>query len=992
MEWSCVACGSAVPDTFAFCGHCGAERSSAADGGAEVDDVVRALVGEQLRAELIEHGGRLPEERRLVSALFADLSGFTSLAGRLDPETLAMVVDPILAGLVRIVKRGEGHVGAFAGDAVLCYFGAPTAHEDDAVRAVRCAHEMLEEFPALLAAAPAEAADLTLRIGVDTGAVMARLVAGDIRTDYNILGNSVNMAQRLQSSAPPGGLVVGETTYRLTLDDYEYVDVGPLQVKGRTEPLPAYRLVGPLERHVLRRVARTERVHGRDAELAAVAAALAPGPARGMAVVADAGTGKSRLLQEARARSDRTWYEGGCAPNEKDRSYRPWAHALAPLTEGPIEDGLRILLGRDLDDDLDLLPPAVRRDVVARDVTRLLVAAAPCVVVLEDLHWADRPSLDLLDDVLFHAGDFSAGDADVLVVATSRERVPAAAELTLLELGPLDDVAVGALVGDLLGGAPPEDLVAEVARRSGGNPLYVVELALALRDRGLVSLVDGDVLVTAAAGLAQALDLVPDSVEGLIGARIDALPAAEERALTIAAALGSPVAERLVVEVAAELGEPSAEVPAALTGLREARMLADADFVHALVMSTAYSRTPRARRRRLHLAAAAVAQRCVPDDQLPGFLARHLYLAGAGARALAALERAAEDALTRGAHDEALLHLYRDLELRRSPDVEPERRTALPGRLVTTGELLELLGRYDEAEPHFREAIALGAGPVAYRGLIGSLRRLGRYDDVVAIADEVIMSDGVDEPMRVRLSWEKAAALASLGRIDASLEALLPGVDAASEARQDLVRAYCLIQRSDPDNAEAVLLPALSVLAEAGDTAALVHGQRNLGWVRSQQDRHEEAIEILESALRLARSQGVAEEVLSCLLHLGAVAGEAGRSDLELRYTRDAVTHSDRMRHTFHRVASRNNLANALVETGEVGLAVRVATRALTLAEEGQLSGIIGAILHTRGVAHLRLGDREAAEADASAAEPLVAGTQFEDEVRDLMAEIRDTR
>ena len=982
-----MACGSAVPDTFAFCGHCGAERSSAAGRAGEVDEVVRALVGEQLRAELIEHGGRLPEERRLVSALFADLSGFTSLAGRLDPETLATVVDPILAGLVRIVKRGEGHVGAFAGDAVLCYFGAPVAHEDDAVRAVRCAHEMLAEFPALLAAAPKEATDLTLRIGVDTGAVMARLVAGDIRTDYNILGNSVNMAQRLQSSAPPGGLVVGETTYRLTLDDYAYEDIGPLQVKGRTEPLPAYLLLGPKDRTVLRRTAHSERVHGRERDLAAIDSVLAPGPTRGIAIVADAGTGKSRLLQEARSRSDRAWYEGGCAPHERDRSYRPWAHALAPLTEGPVADGLRILLGRDLDDDVDLLPPAVRRDLVARDVAGLLRDAAPCVVVLEDLHWADQPTLDLLDDVLF-----VAAEADVVVVATSREKVPAAAELALLELGPLEPSAVAALVADLLGGDPPDDLVTEVVRRPGGNPLYVVELALAIRDRGLVSLVDGDVLVTTAAGLPQALDLVPDSVEGLIGARIDALPAAQERVLTTAAALGSPIDERLVAEVTAELGEPDAEVPDALAGLRAARMTARDDFVHALVMSTAYSRTTRARRRRLHLAAAAVGPQCVADDELPGYLARHLYLAGAGTRALTALENAVEDALTRGAHDEALLHLYRDLELRRSDDIETERRAVLPARLVVTGELLELLGRYDEAEPHFREAIALGAGPVAYRGLIGSLRRLGRYDDVVAIADEVIGGDGVDDAMRVRLSWEKAAALASMGRIDDSLAALLPGTDAASEARQDLVRAYCHIQRSEPDLAEALLVPALTVLEEAGDTAALVHGQRNLGWVRSQQGRHEEAIEILESALRLGRGAGLAEEVLACLLHLGAIAGEAGRADLELRYSQDSVTHSDRMRHTFHRVASRNNLADAMVGAGQPAAAVEVATRALGLAQDGQLSGVMGAILHTRGTAHLRLGDREAAEADALAAEPLAAGTQFEDEVRDLLAEIRGRR
>ncbi|MGA8255767.1 MAG: adenylate/guanylate cyclase domain-containing protein, partial [Nocardioides sp.] len=357
--------------------------------------MLAALVGEQLRAELVAAGGRLPEERRLVSAIFADLSGFTPLAGRLDPETMAEVVDPILAALVRIVKRGEGYVGSFAGDALLAYFGAPVAHEDDAVRAVRCAQEMLAEFPALLAVAPPEAAELSLRIGVDTGAVMARLVAGDIKTDYNILGNSVNMAQRLQSNAPPGGCVVGETTYRLAKDSFDFEDLGGLTVEGRAEPLPAWLLVGERQRSMQRRDARTATIVGRDVELAALSAAEQAGG--GLLLMAEAGAGKSRLLEEAQTRSSRTWLGGGCAPHDTSRSYRPWASVLAGIAAE--DDGLRIVAG-DLDPRLAALPPARRRDVVATDVASALRAAAPAVVVLEDLHWADQPSLDLFDDLL----------------------------------------------------------------------------------------------------------------------------------------------------------------------------------------------------------------------------------------------------------------------------------------------------------------------------------------------------------------------------------------------------------------------------------------------------------------------------------------------------------------------------------------------------------------------------------------------------------------
>ena len=309
---------------------------------------------------------------------------------------------------------------------------------------------------------------------------------------------------------------------------------------------------------------------------------------------------------------------------------------------------------------------------------------------------------------------------------------------------------------------------------------------------------------------------------------------------------------------------------------------------------------------------------------------------------------------------------------------------------MATGELLELLGRYEEAEPHFREAIEKGAGPTAYRGLIGSLRRLGRYDDVVAIADEVMSDEAVDEAMRVRLSWEKAAALASLGRLDASLDALLPGrrrrVGSAAGPDPRLLLPPAL----RPRGAETALVPALEVLEERRRLRVLPPRTAQPGLGALAQDRHEEAIAILEDTLRLA-ARKASPRRCSRACSTSARSRAGGRiSSCATR--REAVTQSDRMRHSFHRVASRNNLAYTLVETGQAELAVRGRDPGADLAEEAQLSGVIGTILHTRGTAHLRLGDREAAEADALAAEPLVVGTSFEDEVRDLLEEIRDRR
>ena len=194
-----------------------------------------------------------------------------------------------------------------------------------------------------------------------------------------------------------------------------------------------------------RRDARTATIVGRDVELAALSAAEQAGG--GLLLMAEAGAGKSRLLEEAQTRSSRTWLGGGCAPHDTSRSYRPWASVLAGIAAE--DDGLRIVAG-DLDPRLAALPPARRRDVVATDVASALRAAAPAVVVLEDLHWADQPSLDLFDDLL-HA----LRGTDLLLIATSREPVSTTATLPVLEVAPLVDDAVAVLVTELLGGLPP---------------------------------------------------------------------------------------------------------------------------------------------------------------------------------------------------------------------------------------------------------------------------------------------------------------------------------------------------------------------------------------------------------------------------------------------------------------------------------------------------------------------------------------------------------
>ena len=183
----------------------------------------------------------LPEERRLITALFADVSGFTSLADRLDPEQLLEVIDPVISGLSSIVGRYEGYVEKFAGDALLALFGAPVSHEDDAERALLVALEMHRELARLCGELPHDA-ELTLHCGVNSGHGIARILGSEARMDYAVLGDSVILAQRLESAAPKGETYVSELTYRLTADRFEFEPVGELTLKGKSEPVLAWRL------------------------------------------------------------------------------------------------------------------------------------------------------------------------------------------------------------------------------------------------------------------------------------------------------------------------------------------------------------------------------------------------------------------------------------------------------------------------------------------------------------------------------------------------------------------------------------------------------------------------------------------------------------------------------------------------------------------------------------------------------------------------------
>ena len=533
----CRSCGAENPDGYRFCNACG----KASDG----------------------EPGR--EQRKTVTVLFCDLTGSTALGESIDPERLRALLARYFGRMRSIVERHGGSVEKFIGDAVMAVFGVPTVHEDDALRAVRSAAEMRDALPEL---------GLQGRIGVMTGEVVTgteeRLATGD----------AVNVAARLEAAAPPGEVLIGQPTFVLVGDAVEVEAVDPLELKGKAEPVPAFRLVqvrdAPERRHDARFI-------GRDRELALISAVWQrvhlDQQCELVTIVGDAGVGKSRLAVEFLASIDASVVHGRCLPYGDGITYWPVAQVLKQLDELPADeaaaDVIRSVLGEGVG--------PTSSEEIAWAFRKALEGASrdrPLVVVLDDIQWGEETFLDLIE----HVALLSSG-ASILLLCMARpelvERRPTWPATFRLE--PLDDDDVDQLVPDHI----PEELRHKITRAAGGNPLFIAEMV-------------------AMAGEVGDKVVVPASLRALLAARLDQLGEAERSVLERGAVegevfhrgavqaltpAGSHVTPRLAALVRKELIRPDSPH---LTGEDAFR------FRHLLIRDAAYEGMSKATRADLH--------------------------------------------------------------------------------------------------------------------------------------------------------------------------------------------------------------------------------------------------------------------------------------------------------------------------------------------------------------------------------------------------------
>jgi class 3 adenylate cyclase/tetratricopeptide (TPR) repeat protein len=802
---------------------------------------------------------KIHEVRKVVTVLFADVTGSTALGEQLDPEAMRSIMARYFAMMKRVIERHGGTVEKFIGDAVMAVFGIPVVHEDDALRAVRAAAEIKTELAALNADLVAtRGIAIRFRTGVNTGEV----VAGDPTASANLVtGDTVNTAARLEQNAPADEVYLGRVTYQLVRDAVEAEAVEPIAAKGKADPVAAYRLIAVRE-HAAGHSRRLDApLVGRSRELGrlrqAFADAVADRSCQLFTLLGSAGVGKSRLVAEFvnGLGDDARVVAGRCLPYGEGITYWPIGEivrATSGVEEADTAEEARAKVQSIVEGerDAELLvarlaaaiglsqEPAAQEELfwAIRRFLEHLARDRPTVVLVEDIHWAEPTLLDLLE----HIADWSR-DAPLLVLCLARPELLDARpgwgggklNASTLLLEPLPPGATVELIAALPGGTSlPADVVKRIEMAAEGNPLFVEEFLGMLVDEGLVRESDDGTWEAVAAIAAVP---VPASISALLAARLEQLAAPERKVAERASVVGRVFETEAVTELADEALRP--DVRASIMALvRKELVRPDRSeltpgeafkFRHILIRDAAYEALPKADRAELH-------------ERFAGWLER------------TAGERATELEEIIGYHL-GQAHRYRT-ELGESGDrVETLAREA-SARLVAAGQRSLDRGDAQSAIRLLGAAVALRPGAELDEvrlDLVRGLADAGRFEDASSLASEV------------------ADRSRELG--NAVLEARAVVLDLDLEAGYRHTVSGPFLER----------LEAASALIErSGDVAAQATYWRIVSDTEWGLDRITESLDANTRALGLAESIGLRREIDQCRINRG-VALMSGPSHVD---------------------------------------------------------------------------------------------------------------
>jgi len=706
----CPECQSELPDNAKFCPQCG--------------------LGVGIKGQPQKSSPTPDAERKRVTALFSDLTGYTAMTEKLDPEEVKEITSIIFEGIRKIVSKYEGFIERFAGDGVMALFGVPKTHEDDPIRAIHAAREIHSLVNSLSPHYESKVGRaLSLHSGVNTGLALTADVDPEKGT-HGVTGDAINVAARLSDLATTSEILVGSETYNVAKTSFNFQQLKPVKVKGKVEPIPIYKFQSTKSQASSIRQNRqvSSEMVGRDKELAKIELQVLKainGEGSVMNVIGEAGIGKSRLIAELKKRDimKRVMVlEGRAISIGKNLQFHPiidllknWANifeddsqtrvfnkleqaiqAVHPKETDEILPFVATLMGMKLKgryaERIEGIEGEALEKLIVKNVRELVIKGSelrPTITIMEDLHWADTSSIELLEVLyrlaenckllfinVFRPGYLDEKDQRISAVG---ERLPV--YYVEIEIKPLERDDSKTLIENMLEiKGLPYSIRDQIVNRAGGNPFFIEEVVRSLIDEGAVVKKETGFEVT------NKIDsvVIPPTINDVLMARIDRLEERTRELVKIASVIGRSFFDRIIREIADSVDD----IDDRLVYLKDIQLIRDRIrmqeleylFKHALAQEAAYASTLLQQRKALHLKVAQSTEKLFKErlHEFYGMLAHHYSMGEDEEKAEEYLVKAGEEAIKSSASSEAL-NYFRDAlklyEKRYRNNKDPEKLT-----------------------------------------------------------------------------------------------------------------------------------------------------------------------------------------------------------------------------------------------------------------------------------------------------------------------------
>jgi predicted ATPase/class 3 adenylate cyclase len=903
------------------CGHSLAVNSSATDRGMDSvqgkNNPLEKFIPQELltKIEAARAVDAMVGERRVITMLFCDVKGSTAAAEKVDPETWTDIMKGIFEYMIRPIYKYEGTVPRLMGDAILAFFGAPIAHEDDPQRAVLAGLEIQQGIKDYAEQIRRQhGIDFGLRVGINTGLVVVGAIGSDLRMEYTAIGDAINLAARMEQTALPGTVQVAEETYKLVTPFFDFEPLGEVEVKGKSVPVKTFRPLGlkksPGSLRGLEGL--TSPLVGRDAQLGLLNGELVQlkqGAGAFVSVIGEAGLGKSTLVGEVKKSNEGSgvnWLRGDAVSYARSVSYFPWRQIIRQSIDAHEDDSpsevrhkltyicdcctlpggdlpfLEAMLAVESQESSQVVNGFEGEALIQRMVDAVrgylcgLATDGPLAIVFDDLHWADEASLHLLvsladltdkQPLLFICmlrPDETASSWD----AIRKIQQKAGSRYHAVSLEPLPDEQTDVLLTNLLGAKSlPKSMRDMIVARTDGNPFFIEELIRSLIETNQIVRENSHWrAVNESANVS-----LPNSLRGLLGARIDRLPELSKHVLQNASVIGRSFDVRLLKQLTGLNGNFDSQIQY----LEEASLVEPVQeeyiFRHVLIQEAAYDSILIKKRVQLHKRIAETLEEFHASriEEFAPLIAYHFY-SGQDARSLKYDLLAGEKAARLYANTEAAMHFSRALEVAKRDQADADQ---IVGLFLQLGSVLQLSGR-DE-------------------------RALANYEDM--------QSFGADHHIR---SIEMKALMAK-----ATIYSIFS-------------------QLHDSRRSEQVLIEALEISREIGDRVTQAKLNWNLMLTFLYSKRLDQALEYGEIALRLARQSDDREQlafVLNDLCRLYTCRGEFEKAHIVIHEARELWKSLD------HQVMFADSLgseAEAYFNAGKYEQSLECSRQALQLSEQ----------------------------------------------------------